>query len=135
MFYFRNLWDQPLPQPYEARPTKQSWNQPREWSLIWVASSECVACSVLSYASAQASKIAKSIANYSLPTQKLINNDHFLHKHLKWIMTGCSLGYPGSVRWQHLSPSTPPAVVTAKAALPQIRVETLIGSQAEFEIN
>ena len=37
------------------------------------------------------------------------------------------------------SPSTPPgnewaADVTGRAALPQIRVETLIGSQAEFQI-
>ena len=47
--------------------------------------------------------------------------------------------YPGSVRWQHFSRSTLPgdfwaAFVTARAALPQIRVEMLIGSQAKIEI-
>ena len=55
-------------------------------------------------------------------------------------MSHSSLGYPGSVRWQVLSPSTLPGetnalhLLTARAALPQIRVETLIGSQANYEI-
>ena len=48
-----------------------------------------------------------------------------------------SLGYPGSVRWQHFKPLNSAwgkkhsAFVTA---LPQIRVDTLIGSQANYEI-
>ena len=48
-----------------------------------------------------------------------------------------SLGYPGSVKWQHFKPLNTAwgkkrsAIVTA---LPQIRVETLIGSQANYEI-
>ena len=52
----------------------------------------------------------------------------------------CSLGYPDSVRWQHLyAPSTPPGTVMGlsfyiRAALPQIRVETMVGSQANYEI-
>ena len=51
-----------------------------------------------------------------------------------------SLGYPGSVRWQHFKPPQLylgiycSAFVTARAALPQIRVETLIGSQANYDI-
>ena len=45
-----------------------------------------------------------------------------------------SLGYPGAVRWQHFKPSTLPGgsnalhLLPAMAALPQIRIETLIGS-------
>ena len=51
-----------------------------------------------------------------------------------------SLGYPGSVRWQHSTHthSTPPGEKKRSAfvtALPQIRVETLIGSQANYELN
>ena len=51
-----------------------------------------------------------------------------------------SLAYPDSVRWQHFSAPQPrlgikwAADVNARAALPQITVETLIGSQAEFEM-
>ena len=51
-----------------------------------------------------------------------------------------SPGYPGSVKWQHFKPLNSAwgnkcsAFVTARAALPQIRVETLIGSQANYEI-
>ena len=52
-----------------------------------------------------------------------------------------SLGYQRSARWQHFeAPSTLPGetnalqLLTARAALPKIRVETLIGSQANYEI-
>ena len=52
-----------------------------------------------------------------------------------------SLGYPGSLRWQHFSePSHPPGenmglhFRAARAALPQIRVDTLICAQANYEI-
>ena len=53
---------------------------------------------------------------------------------------GSSLEYPGSVRRQNCSAPQLcleflwAAVVTARAALPQIRVEVLIGSQANYEI-
>ena len=56
--------------------------------------------------------------------------------HLKVI---ASLDYPGSVRWQYFSAPQIclgyewSVVVTARAALRQIRVETLIGSQANYE--
>ena len=49
-----------------------------------------------------------------------------------------SLRYPGSLSWQHFNApqlclgNEWAAVVTARAALPQTRVETVIGSQAEF---
>ena len=51
-----------------------------------------------------------------------------------------SLGYPDSLGWQHFSAPKLrlgiywAAVVTARAVLPQLMVEMLIGSQAEFEI-
>ena len=50
------------------------------------------------------------------------------------------LDYPSSVRWQHLfSPSLRLECicfsnVATRAALPQNRVQTLIGSQANYEI-
>ena len=51
-----------------------------------------------------------------------------------------NLDYPGSVRWQHLSAPQVwldilwAVVVITREALPQIRVETLIGSQTTYEI-
>ena len=49
-----------------------------------------------------------------------------------------SLGYPSSVSWQHFqAPHTQTMGLhfrPARVALPQIRVETLIGSQANYEI-
>ena len=56
------------------------------------------------------------------------------------IVTTISLDYLGSVRWQHFSApklclgNECSAFVTARASLPQIRVETVIGSQAYYEI-
>ena len=50
-------------------------------------------------------------------------------------MVKTSLGYPDSVRWQHFSApqlhvgNEWPADVTARAALPQIRVEMLISGR------
>ena len=51
----------------------------------------------------------------------------------------CSLSYPGCIRWQQLEVlhicvgKFCSAFVTTRAALPQNRVEMLIGSGAEFE--
>ena len=53
----------------------------------------------------------------------------------------CSLNYSGSVGWQHFRGlhirlgRSCSAFVTARAALPKNGMETLIGCQAEFEIN
>ena len=67
-----------------------------------------------------------------------------LPPHGAWVteaMISCntqgSLGYPGSVRWQPLTPAWENMGLhfrAARAALPQIRIETLIGSQANYKI-
>ena len=59
---------------------------------------------------------------------------------LPLILTICSLGYPGSVRWLHiLAPHIRlvhlySANVATRVPLPQNRVEMLIGSQANYKI-
>ena len=68
----------------------------------------------------------------ALPVESLM----FLNTHTHCPLQS-SLGYPDSVRWQHFQAPQlrlGQFMFYIRAALPQIRVETLIGSQANYEI-